>query len=111
MTMTVKVTATKADWASPQYELEIDGRVFEFRHEASRLLTKTDYESSHGIFSLDEVVEFTKISTNVYVDFGDVWDPAGYPNPAEEIARRVLLVREAFEAVRESYEHSWTVTI
>jgi hypothetical protein len=109
---TVTVTVTKSDWENPSYALEIDGISYAWRHEASRALTATDYESGDGIFHRDEeTVEFTREATKVYVDFGAPWDPSAYLDPAREIACRVALVAAAFESVRSSYERSWTVTI
>ena len=108
----ITVTCIKTDWAEAEYSLEIDGKPYAWRHEASRLLTKTDYEQGDGIFNRDEeTVEFTREATKVYVDFGAPWNLCWYLDPAREIACRVALVAAAFESVRSSYERSWTVTI
>ena len=108
----ITVTCIKTDWAEAEYSLEIDGISYAWRHEASRALTATDYESGDGIFHRDEeTVEFTREATKVYVDFGAPWDPSAYLDPAREIACRVALVAAAFESVRSSYERTYTVTI
>jgi hypothetical protein len=114
----VTVTVTKSDWENPRFSLAIEGEYYEFRHDASRILTQTNYEEEDGIFSReiasyrdDFIFEFTRDDTCVLVDFGAPWSPTEYDNPALEIQRRVNLVNEAFNAARESYERSWSVTI
>lgn len=109
----ITVTCIKTDWANPVYSLEIDDMQHKFNASASWALTEAICDSDElGMFSgFDSEPVFRRDDTVVAVDFGDSWYVCQYPNPAQEIARRVGLVNEAFEAVRESYEKSWTVTI
>jgi hypothetical protein len=111
--MQVTVTVTKTDWSNPVYSLEIDNEQYTFKSSASWVLTEAFCTSdSLGIFSaFSSEPSFRRDDTIVSVDFGDTWYVTQYPNPAQEIARRVCLVREAFEDARESYERTYTVTI
>ena len=109
--MNVTITASKTDWESPEYSLSIDGVSYDFRYEASRLLTSVDWEEGAGIFASYSEAEFSRGDTHVWVHFGSPWEPGDYANPASEIARRVALVHDAFAEARESYERSYTVTI
>ena len=112
--MIVTVTVVKTDWEKPEYSLSIDWVYYEaMGYKASYILVGAECSSdSNGIFSsfCSEPI-FRRDDTTVSVDFGDTWDPSRYDNPALEIQRRVALVDAAFEAVRESYERSYTVTI
>jgi hypothetical protein len=108
----VTVTAIKTDWARAEYSLVIDGVEFDFDRSASQTLTDTTSAHGHIIFdSRNQNLCFWRQDTHVWVDFGSAWIIENYADPAIEIQRRVALVDAAFEAVRKSYEKSWTVTI
>jgi hypothetical protein len=111
--MNVTVTATKSDWSKAEYTLFINGEECDFDERASQLLTETFKQYYYrGIFNTStQGSKFGREDTEVWVDFGAVWDTDDYMDPAQEIARRVALVTQAFEEARESYEKSWTVTI
>ena len=109
--MIITVKATKTDWSKPIYTLDIDGVSYGFKHDDSRILTDTTWSQTGGIFARYPEVDFIRGDAKVSVDFGDAWDISEYVNPALEIQRRVALVHAAFDAVRESYERSFTVTI
>ena len=110
--MIVTVTVVKTDWQKPVYSLEIDGVDYDFRYEASLLLTDTVWGDGDGIFCPRyRKVHFRREESTVKVDFGSPWDPNEYYDPSQEIARRVALVNAAFAEVRESYERSYTVTL
>ena len=110
---TVTVTATKSNWEKASYVLYINGIESEFDQSASRLLTDTlRCESIMGIFNpYSHKHIFWREGTQLCVDLDTTWDITRYSDPAQEIARRVSLVSEAFEEVRENYQKSWTVTL
>ena len=108
--MQVTVKAIKTDWQKPVYSLEIDGIPHDWSPDASKILTRSS--GYGGIFTASiGIIPFTRDDATVIVDFGDPWDPSEYSNPALEIQRRVALVDETFELVRESYQRSFTVTL
>jgi hypothetical protein len=109
---TITVTSIKSDWDAPEYYIYIDGVGSYDYEQLSNLLTQSSSNYVTGMLNTKyHIVEFTRNSTTVEVDFGTTWGYSKYENPAAEIARRVCLVRDAFEVARESYEKSWTVTI
>jgi hypothetical protein len=116
---TITVVATKTDWAEAEYIISIDGAEADGNDgyddtldATSEYLSQSSSCYSEGIFnSVCNRVKFTRDATSVLVDFESPWDYSKYANPAQEIARRVRLVNEAFEAVRDSYERTYTVTI
>lgn len=111
--MQVTVKVSKTDWMDPIFSLAIDGISHLWGASASEALTGASTPNGLGIFHATiGIIPFKRGDTTVIVDFGDNgWFPEDYDNPAAEIARRVNLVHDAFEAVRETYERSFTVTI
>jgi hypothetical protein len=108
------VKKAKENWHKPEFTLLLHGdEEVSFNFETSRRLTETISESQRGIFSygLTSKVEFRRGDTWVTVDFGSAWDIESYENPALEIKRRIELVDAAFDAVKQNYEKSWTVTL
>jgi hypothetical protein len=106
------VKETKEDWCKSEFTLLLhsDEQVY-FNCQTSRRLTETTNESNRGIFSSRPTAEFLRGDTWVTVDFGSDWNIESYENPALEIKRRIELVDAAFNAVKQSYEKNWTVTL
>ena len=106
---TITVKETKNHLQHPDFTLCIDNKQCGFSHDSSRKLTNTCYEDGDGIFDTGKaVVRFKCQDTWVTVDFGDVFSITSYSDPAQEIKRRVQLVKREFEAVSTSYEKVWT---
>lgn len=106
---TITVKETKNHLQHPDFTLCIDNKQCGFSHDSSRKLTNTCYEDGDGIFDTDNaVVRFKCQDTWVTVDFGAEWSITSYSDPAQEIKRRVQLVKREFEAVSTSYEKVWT---
>jgi hypothetical protein len=108
---TIEVTAEKTDWSAPKYSLTVDGELCEFDFNSSRKITNTQAHAMEGIFTnlANCTIKFKRDDTEVRVEFGCAWDISSFENPALEIRRRIALVNDAFDAVKESYTKSWSV--
>ena len=104
--MHVKLTKKPVDY---KFVLQVGLDTYyesQFTFRLSRVLTSTNNESDHGIFSEGaRVVLFDRARYTVRLDFGEGWKGCShYEDPLAEIQRRVKLVKEAFAALEKPPE-------
>ena len=109
ITMNIKVTSNSDN----AFSLFIDEEECGFNSLASRKLTETTSESGDGIFDESTcrffITHTDGVTISKTVNFGSPWS-FNYEDPAQEIARRAQLVKDAFNGKGQPLKE-WTAEI
>ena len=111
--MKIQIIETKKPFENPEYEVLLDGQEWDKALEFTAL-------SPYGILAIDNDnlnvndnpigAIFQIKDAKVIIFFGDK-EYYDYENPAQEIARRIKLIRKAFEKFNTSWTKEYTAEI